>query len=59
MSLFIIRGIPPPMPTIKPKLISVNVERTCATTMAAETVPYTPDGKHAITILWPAIEPRV
>ena len=47
---FFIVGTPPPIPTIKPKRIKGNVVRMRAATVAAEMVPYTPDGRQATTI---------
>src|SRR5271155_5284254 len=48
---FVDDGAPPPMPTIKPNLMDLNVLTISFETLAAVLVPYIPAGKQAITIL--------
>ncbi|KAL3473278.1 hypothetical protein BJX99DRAFT_233948 [Aspergillus californicus] len=51
-------GAPPPIPIIKPNLMRLKVANIWFTTRAAETVPVTPYGRHAITVLWDPTRPR-
>lgn len=52
-------GTPPPIPTMKPNLIEVNVESSLVATIAAEAVPATSAGRQARIILRGPILPKV
>ena len=52
-------GIPPPIPTIRPKQIEWKLESNYIATVIADIVPYAPSGRQAMTMLCAPILPRI